>query len=183
MADMPGLAYGRVTGRFAAIVADSGDSGEYPDVLPMEGTVTFTPLVGPVKVLGSTPPTIIAPTPIVTTLDAAGDLSLNGVKGVYLVATNGPTSPTGWVYRVTFRLSLNGQIVDFPQLDIAVPSSSAQDIALLVPVSGGGNVTPQPITAPQQVFVGGTVAPTTSGPALWYKSNGSGGYELWVQEA
>ena len=181
MADMPGLTYGRITGRFAATVADTGDALEYPDVTPLTGTISFQPLVGPVKVIGASPPILVAPTTITVELDAEGDLSLNGTKGVYLVATDGPVSPSGWVYRVTFRLYLGSQLVEVPQMEIAVAGGSVQDLAVLTPVSGGGDVTPQPFTIPNEVFIGGS-QPTVNNNWVWFNQIQPGVYQLWIKE-
>lgn len=185
MADLTALQYGRVTGRFTAIIGDSADAGSNPDAVPMSGSVTFTPLVsGPVQVPGAIPPQVVVPTPIVATLDANGDLTdAQGNPGVTLMASDGPTNPTNIQYRVGFALTYETSDVNMSSFIISVPAGSVQDLALLIPAATPDPVTPVVYQLPPQVVVGGTVEPTTIvGSGLWFKEISPGVYELWLQK-
>lgn len=90
-----------VTGWFTQAVADTDDTGREPDVLAMEGTITFTPNVDRVKVLGGDQPMTVFPKPIVCGLDENGYLlGPDGTRDVVLIAT-GVLIPT---YTITYNL-------------------------------------------------------------------------------
>jgi hypothetical protein len=136
MADLSPLTYGKVTGRFLAVVADTADAGSNPDAVPLQGTVTFRASIPAALVATASPsPATVVPAPVVTTLDVDGDLSLDGVKGVYLVATDDAAlNPSDFTYLVSFNLTLAGNPVTYPSFSIAVPAGSISDLATLAPV-------------------------------------------------
>lgn len=91
-----GTTFGRVVGRFLLAIADSDDAGREPDSAPPGGTITFVPQIPYLKFPSATPPTTVAPQPVVCTFDSNGDLlGPDGTVGVYLIATS---------YNVTIQL-------------------------------------------------------------------------------
>ena len=177
MADMPGLAYGRITGRFLAIVADTADVDPYPDAVAAEGQIKFTPsITGPVKMVDATPPTTLIPTPQVALLNTTGDID------IWLIATDGPISPTGWAYKVDFSLSLNGSVLQIPSFNITVPSGGSQDLTTLIPIDGITDPVPQPVNVPSEIKVA-NVKPSFSGAGIWFKPiDENGTVEMWVED-
>ncbi len=103
MANLPtAVKLSTVTGWFTQAVADSADAGQAPDMLPMLGTVTFTPNVERAKIPTALPqPMILFPRPIVCGLDDQGFLlGPDGTRDVMIAAT-GEIIPS---YTVTFEL-------------------------------------------------------------------------------
>lgn len=139
------LAYGRVTGRFLAAVGDSTDDTDVlPDAVPVSGTVTFTPSAAALLVPSATPdPATVLPVPVTCTLDDQGYLSRNGVRGVWLMATNDVSvNPTGYTYTVSFTgLNAAGQSVKYSDFSISVLSATTQDLSVLAPVTASNGVT------------------------------------------
>jgi len=136
---IPTLTYGKVVGRFLAAVADSpADDNLYPDEIPLSGTVTFTPSVKAMLVGDALPdPATVLPTPIVTTLDAQGYISINGVRGVFLLATDSEAvNPTDFTYKVSFNNLRYGTAapMSYPAFNITVPAGSIRDLTTISPV-------------------------------------------------
>ncbi|WIE65966.1 hypothetical protein DEI99_005355 [Curtobacterium sp. MCLR17_036] len=130
------MQYGTVTGRFLAAVADTPqDADTNPDEVPLQGTVTFTPSAAALKVAGQG--ATILPVPIAGTLDADGYLTLNGQRGVTLIATDtDETNPRDFTYRVTFSgLNYGGVGVSYQSFSIAVPAGQTIDLAVVAPVA------------------------------------------------
>jgi lysophospholipase L1-like esterase len=130
------MQYGTVTGRLLAAVADSPtDVDMNPDEVPLAGRVVFTPSAKALKVVdaGAT----ILPVPIACDLDTEGYLTLNGKRGVNLIATDTTdTNPTGFTYRVSFeRLTYDGTPVSYDAFSIAVPAGQTVDLATVAPVA------------------------------------------------
>lgn len=131
------LVYGQVVGRYVAIVADTpADPDLEPDVVPMSGRITLTPLPSRLLVATAQPaPVTVVPVSISAVLDDQGYLSLSGNRGVYVIATNDPaTNPTSFSYRVTFELTLNGVKVPMPSFDVMVPAGAVVDLTTVAPV-------------------------------------------------
>lgn len=86
------------------------------EAVSMDGTVTIIPSVNDmVRVGGATPvPATVTLRPIVATLDEDGDLTVNGVKGVWLVASDDPVVTTDFTYTAVFDLTLDGRSVPLP---------------------------------------------------------------------
>lgn len=146
MADI--LTYGQVVGRFIAIVGDKPtDLDEYPDIVPLTGSVTLTPRIEAALLPGhqSGPLTAIA-RPIQAQLDSQGYISRNGVRGVYVVATDNPAiGVTDFTYLVSFEnLRSEGALVRYPSFNITVKAGDVIDLALVapVPVSEGAVLVP-----------------------------------------
>lgn len=146
MADI--LTYGQVVGRFIAIVGDKPtDLDDYPDIVPLTGSVTLTPRIEAALLPGhqSGPLTAIA-RPIQAQLDSQGYISRNGVRGVYVVATDNPAiGVTDFTYLVSFEnLRSEGALVRYPSFSITVKAGDVIDLALVapVPVSDGAVLVP-----------------------------------------
>lgn len=74
-----------VTAKGILGMADSSDADAAPDYVPVAGIVTLTPsLSRPVRLLASGQ--FLAVSPIVATFDSDGELSLDGVKNVRIIA-------------------------------------------------------------------------------------------------
>jgi hypothetical protein len=131
------MEYGTITGRLVAAVADTPDDPDVnPDIVPITGTVTFTPSVKAILVASES--VTVVPAPIVASLDANGYVSLNGVQGVTVLATNSTYyNPNGWTYRVSFdNLAANGRRVTFDPYNIEVPVGATVDLSSVTPITG-----------------------------------------------
>lgn len=149
---LPQLNYGKVTGRFLAAVGDStGDDDLYPDDVPMTGTVTFKPSVGAILLPNATPdPTIVLPTPIVAVLDDNGYVSLNGIRGIFLLATD-TTNPVDWTWNVSFALRIGTQsVIPYPAFDMSLPAGTVKDLVAVVPFPSSSG---QPIVRDETVAI------------------------------
>lgn len=132
---MADLTYGKVTGRILALIGDTADGGSTPDTPAVTGTVTFTPLVdGPLRSTIDRAGALVTPRPVSCSVDADGDLSMSGTKGVDLLATDSPAiSPTGWRYLVTFAVKLGDVAIDLAGFTIAVPTTPTCTSRLCTP--------------------------------------------------
>ncbi|WP_395705258.1 hypothetical protein [Rhodococcus ruber] len=146
--------YGKVVGRLLAVVGDGPDedefpvAGGYPDAVPLQGSVTFTPRASTILVAGATPSPVTAfPAAITAQLDENGYLTLNGKRGVFLLCPGPETNPTSFTYRVRYSLTLDGKPVAAPEFDIEIveyvpgatpgdpdTGSTAVDLAVVTPV-------------------------------------------------
>ena len=131
MADLTPLTYGKVIGRFLAIIGDTADASPYPDAVAPSGTITFTPTLSNfIKVSGATPtPATAVLRPIDVPIDTDGYLSWNGQDGVHLVATDDPVIATEFTYTVTFNLTYEGVSIPIPAKVINVPAGSTYDLS------------------------------------------------------
>lgn len=174
MANIPSnIGFGTVVGQFIATAADSSDPDREPDVVPVQGTIIFTPQIPYVRNIGATPnPVTMLKVPIVGILDSEGYLCNPVIdpetgfyqRGVPLIATDDPDiNPVEWTYQVSYTLSLNGrQIVTPPNHPIVVPTGETVDLTLVGPVaSSTGNAI---VRGPANVLTIGevTTAPTGS---------------------
>jgi lysophospholipase L1-like esterase len=133
------MQYGTVTGRFLAAVADtSSDADLDPDQVPLQGTVTFAPSTAALRVIGQG--ATILPVEITCQLDSEGYLTLNGNRGVSLVATDtDDTNPRDFTYKVTFTgLNYGGTPVKYTGFSIAVPAGGTVDLSAVAPVASSG---------------------------------------------
>lgn len=135
------MQYGTVTGRFLASVADTaGDPDLDPDVVPITGKVRFTPSVS--AVIASTERAIVLPTPVVADLDADGYISLNGSRGVNLVATDSTgITPTGFTYTVAFLdLKYGSTALAYNGYSMALPAGTTVDLSDVAPIPSSGGI-------------------------------------------
>lgn len=107
--DPSGLTYCKVTGNFAAVVADALDGNEYPDWMAMSGTAEFTANVEYAKNFTAGFKRTHFPRTITATIDEDGDLFHNGNKYLYLLAGGPDISPVGFNYKVKFTLTPPGE--------------------------------------------------------------------------
>lgn len=131
------MEYGTITGRLVAAVADTPDDPDVnPDIIPITGTVTFTPSVKAILVASES--VTVVPAPIVASLDANGYVSLNGVQSVTVLATTSTYyNPNGWTYKVSFdNLAANGRRVTFDSYNIEVPVGATVDLSSVTPITG-----------------------------------------------
>lgn len=110
--------YGSIKWNIEAVVADTlSDSDTLPDVIGVEGTVTFKPRVAVVHYQNLS----VYPEDIVTTVDSSM-LTLNEEPSVTLLASvDGQATPSFWTYDVVFDLYTDaGSGVHIPVGKIAV---------------------------------------------------------------
>lgn len=127
------LKYGTVKGRFIAAVADTtADIDDEPDAIPLTGKVTFRPDVQAILLgNGTEAPVTVMPAPITAQLDAQGYLTLNGKRGVKLIATdNIEANPTNFTYTVELDLRYQSTPVKYPGWSIQVPADQETDLTL-----------------------------------------------------
>lgn len=136
------LKYGTVKGRFIAAVADTtADEDDLPDAIPLTGKVTFRPDVQAILLAaGTEAPVTVMPAPITAQLDSQGYLTLNGKRGVKLIATdNAEANPTNFTYTVELDLRYQSTPVKYPSWSIQVPADRETDLTLQgrVPAASG----------------------------------------------
>lgn len=128
----------KVVGRMVKGVADSGDLGQAPDVVPIVGaTVTFSPSLNPpiIKVPGAFPdPLTIFLESVVAVTDSSGYLKLaaDGSRGVELPYGFDPDiQPNGWTWNV--QIVVGGS---FPTQKFSITGSAGGvvDLATVIPV-------------------------------------------------
>lgn len=130
------LQFGKVTGRFVAVVADSPeDSDSDPDIVPLQGVVTFTLKAPALLVPDAEPfPMTALPAPVSATLDSEGYLTLNGTRSVTLLASNGQHNPTSTTYEVKFALKHGTISVPYSTFNISVPAGETVNLTTAAPV-------------------------------------------------
>lgn len=168
------MSFGYVSGRFVFAVADGADAGRFPDGLPAQGRVTFTPSAGWLLDVSAAPdPVTVMPRTVECTLDVDGYLiDPEGVRGVYLVATDDPDlNPTGWTYTVTIAITGYGT----RSFSIEVPSGSVLDLTTLSPVAAANGVT---IIRGEQGEVGPEGPEGPVGPA----GGSDAAFSAWVED-
>lgn len=135
------MQFGTITGRFLATVADTtADTDTDPDLLPITGKVRFTPSM--TATVAATEGAIVLPTPITADLDAEGYVSLNGVKGIRLVATNSAgLNPTNFTYAVSFPELRYGSVsVSYRTFNLSLPAGSVVDLSQVAPVEAANGI-------------------------------------------
>lgn len=153
------LSWGKVVGQFVGVVADSaGDEDQNPEIMPLQGKVTFTARAHTALISSPVPLTLFMSTPIVGELDSSGFLTLNGQHGIVLPATDSQVSPTGFTYTVRFDLTLNGKPITHGPLTITVPAASYAapiDLTTVTPVTSTNGVPVTQGTGVQSVSMDG----------------------------
>lgn len=133
------MQFGTVTGRFLAIVADGpADSDTEPDLVPVTGQVRFTPSLA----AGVADRAIVLPTPITADLDSQGYISLNGARGVTLVATDSTgINPSQFTYAVSFiDLRYEGIPLTYRSFSFELPAGTTVDLSEAAPVGTSNGV-------------------------------------------
>lgn len=131
-----GLTYCKVTGNFAAFIADGLDANDLPDWEAMSGTAEITPNIPWGKNFTAGTKRTFFPRPITCDIDAQGDLSRNGVKYVMLLASGPDVSPQQFNYRVKFFLTPPGEQtpVVYGPFDFDVVPGGTVDLTDATPV-------------------------------------------------
>lgn len=149
MAGLPPLKYGRVKGRFLAVIPDGPDVGSEPDFPPLSGNIRFTLRASKILVPGAVPvPATVLPTTHIAQLDEFGYLTWRGERFIDLLASSPDTNPIDWTYTVSFDLRYEGKQLPVTSFDIEVPPYDPLDPATIVdlteqapvPGSSGGAV-------------------------------------------
>lgn len=136
---MPG--FGKVTAQLSTFIVDSTDPDSLPDLVPLQGTITFTPNVSRIIDSIIPQPMILGSSPITGVLDDEGFLSTPGVgnaiqyQGLWLPATdNAEFNPDTFQYLVTFNLKTSdGRVVTIPSQYMELPTDATVDLANVVP--------------------------------------------------
>lgn len=168
--------YGKIVGRFLASIADGIDFDDDPDLVPLRGTITFTPKVNKVLVQDSLDPVSIYPMTIQANLDSEGYLVHNFKRGVKLLAPTEHVNPSGWTWQVSFDLSQGNTKIATQSFPIGVPEynpadpSTAVDLALASPVPDASGV---PITRGEPGASVEDIEVNESGTALIFTIGGS----------
>lgn len=161
---------GLVIGQFGLGVVDSADPDMEPEVIPLAGTVTFTPNVPylPNPTADPNPITIVT-SAITAVLDSEGYVCTPGpdgvtpfYRGVRLFATNDPDlSVENWTWSVVYTFQpVKGIIPKIPAHSMPLLENETVDLATVVPVPASPGIgTPQALALLQQaVEAAGTVA-------------------------
>ncbi|PRB78231.1 hypothetical protein CQ012_02250 [Arthrobacter sp. MYb214] len=161
---------GMVVGQFGLGVADGLDADKEPEVIPLAGTVAFTPNVPYLPNPTSEPNAITIVTgAIVAVLDSEGYLCTPGpdgvtpfYRGIRLFATDDPDlSVENWTWSVVYTFQpVKGIIPKMPAHSMALLEGETVDLATVVPVPASPGIgTPQALALLQQaVEAAGTVA-------------------------
>lgn len=136
MPNPDGMQYCKVEGRFRAFIADGTDAGSEPDFAPMTGTITFTANITNARNITLGAEEMYFPQPVTAVLDVDGDITLDGVKGVYLLCPSEVMTPSSWNWTATFKLKLpNGKLVrSFGPFPFDVVPGGEVDLAVALPV-------------------------------------------------
>jgi hypothetical protein len=190
--------WGTVTDTYFGVIADRDlDAAHNPDIVPVSGRVTFTPMLpsgAPLLFPGA--PFAATPISVVAVYDDSGRLTLNDNVGVRLVATDNPLETyTNWVWQAEFVVAVGDVNIVRNTFAFKLPGNSTVDLATVQPVAvvNGIPSTVGPPGAPgvgvilRGMFVGtdSSVLPTGYGAAQngWaYRVRSvDGSYdELWV---
>lgn len=111
MANPPNLTYCKIIGNFKAFIADSLDTDDLPDFIPMTGSGQIYPNLTSAK---STTPgfkSTYYTAPIPVTIDIDGDLTRNGEKYVMVLAPNETSgiNPHDFTYTIKLTLGILGE--------------------------------------------------------------------------
>lgn len=144
------ISSGRVTGQFVVGVADGPDLDDEPDIIPAQGTVTFSATVPYVPLPGSFPPVTVMTSSIVGVLDGEGFLCTPdplhpagvGVRGLRLFANDDPAAPVkDWTWTVTYRFAVvNGVTPTIPSHSLALLTGAEVDLTTVVKVPSSPGV-------------------------------------------
>jgi hypothetical protein len=165
------VGYGTVVGRFLLGYADGSDTDPYPDGIPAQGSIFFTPSPANLKDITATPaPVTILPAKVEATLDSDGYLCGFGTtRGIRLVATDDPDlNPVDWTWGVEFRLTDElGTSVPISSFSFSLDAGTTIDLAAVAPVPDANGtyylIGPQGPTGPANSLSIGTVTTGSAG--------------------
>jgi hypothetical protein len=171
MANIPSnIGYGIVVGQFASTALDTSDPGREPDIIPVQGTVIFTPKIDYVRNISASPnPITLLKVPFIGILDHEGYLCNTTIdpetgfyeRGLPLIATDDEDiNPSEWTYQVSYNFNVNGRaIVTPPTHSIGVPAGATIDLTTVGTVASSTGVAN--VRGPANTLSIGTV---TTGP-------------------
>lgn len=134
MANVPAeVQYGRVTGYFTAFIADTGDTGNEPDEVQLNGTIELIPSAKVLRWSTTTPPRVSAVTPAILNVVDGVVLSPTGGE-VWVVASDQPDGEPDHI-QWTAIFHLNGVVEQPATVTFDVPAGSTVDLATVVGVT------------------------------------------------
>ena len=125
-----------VTGKIQVLVTDADDEGIEPDLGPVTGLVTFTPVVSVVPSSTLSPVSIAILAPILARIEDDGVLrTLEGDDGVKLVANTAALGPLPeLVYKVEFsKMKWDGKSQSLDPFHFLAPTSATSVDLATVP--------------------------------------------------
>lgn len=136
------LDYVKVIGKYGVVVGDGADLDDFPDTLFCDsGTVTFTPLIGEMKVTEI--PAALVNQPIIATINSNGELTYGNNPFIWLLDLGSskisPNIPLDHAtYRVSFKnMEYEGKAVTFADFAFHPLPGQDNDLALMSPVQVG----------------------------------------------
>ena len=94
------LPYCTVTGTFVAVDADSADADSFPDVQPLNGTITLTPTTN----AGRVDDAFAQILPITVRVFGGQIVDDEDLPGVRILATDANIGVADWAWRASFKL-------------------------------------------------------------------------------
>jgi hypothetical protein len=133
---MADVGFGTVRGRYLSADADSSDPEAAPDLVPLEGSVSFTATASVIRVVGADPdPATILPRSVRVALDAEGYLAVDGSRDVTLLATDSAAgNPVDWQWHVDFALTRDGAPVYHVPFNFELPEGEIVDLTVVAPL-------------------------------------------------
>jgi hypothetical protein len=130
--------YGTVTDTYFGVVADQTlDPLREPDLIPVQGRVLFTPtLPNGAPLLFTSAPFVATLLPVTAVYNDAGQLALNDVVGVRLVATDNPLETyTNWLWKAEFTVAVGDVDVVRNSFSFRLPADTTVDLATVQTVA------------------------------------------------
>lgn len=130
--------FGTVTDTYFGVVADQNlDPVREPDLVPVQGRVVFTPtLPGGTPLLFTSAPFVATVVPVTAVYNDAGQLTVNDVVGVRLVATDNPLETyTNWLWTAEFTVAVGDTDVLRNSFSFRLPADTTVDLATVQTVA------------------------------------------------
>lgn len=167
MANPPNLNYCKITGNFKAFIADSIDSDDLPDFVPMEGYGSIWPNVTVTKNTQEGYKSTYFNSPVTVTVDTDGDLGQEGRKYLMVLAESSVLNPAKFNYTIMLNLTATGELNyrQYGPFSFDVTPGGEVDITDVIPVAASAGTPiiqgPQgppgdmvPVTGPSNVSGG-----------------------------
>jgi hypothetical protein len=130
--------WGTVTDTYFGVVADQDlDVTRTPDLVPVQGRVVFTPtLPNGAPLLFTSVPFVATPLAVTAVYNDQGQLTLNDVVGVRLIATDNPLETyTNWLWTATFTVAVGTVAVVRNSFSFRLPGDTTLDLATVQTVA------------------------------------------------
>jgi hypothetical protein len=130
--------WGTVTDTYFGVVADQDlDPTRTPDLVPVQGRVVFTPtLPDGAPLLFTSAPFVATPLAVTAIYNDFGQLTLNDIVGVRLIATDNPLETyTNWLWTATFTVAVGDVDVVRNSFSFRLPGDSTVDLATVQTVA------------------------------------------------